>query len=476
MTTELMPRTAIDEIVAHRGAALAGYAAAFDAVADANRHAATAAPGQIYSSPSVRMDSKQWRQDREELLKEARENLDRGIWRHLMSRTNFDQLMDKTARDALRAQLEKEPPEVTVETALATMAQLFEDRDLIFKRGVAAAFSALDRRFRSHDGFKIGSRVVLTYCFSGGGFWNHYRHHDDTLMDLERTFALIEGRSPPAREEGIMGKADEARREAQRCSGSLVGGVPFTVETDLFKLVAYKNGNAHLWFKRDDLLKKVNQLLADYYGKALAAGFEAAQRDRQHEPIRTPAKNFGFWETPEAVARQLLDAAEVHLPERRGRWADDPPGYTVLEPSCGKGALVRLIQQAPGAQAVGIEIQPHLAQHVRETCQVPVHEGDFLTMTPATYGRFDRIVMNPPFDGTRDVDHVRHAFKFLKPGGYLASVMSAGVEFREDRKTADFRAWVEGLGGRFTDLPPESFAASGTRVNTVIVRLQGPRA
>ena len=76
--------------------------------------------------------------------------------------------------------------------------------------------------------------------------------------------------------------------------------------------------------------------------------------------------------------------------------------------------------------------------------------------------------MNPPFDRGRDVDHVSHALKLLAPDGVLVAVMSAGVEFREDAKTSDFRAEVKRRGGKFHDLPPGSFASVGTHVNTVL--------
>lgn len=127
----------------------------------------------------------------------------------------------------------------------------------------------------------------------------------------------------------------------------------------------------------------------------------------------------------------------------------------MLEPSAGRGALARLISQAPGAQVFCVEVQ-------EQFCHELVNQGfsadqrDFLSLKPRTFGQFDRIVMNPPFDGGRDIDHVVHALKFLAPGGKLASVMSAGVEFREDTKTADFRKLVKAHGGHISDLPPES--------------------
>ena len=177
------------------------------------------------------------------------------------------------------------------------------------------------------------------------------------------------------------------------------------------------------------------------------------------------------------TSRGLAGRIGISLGTPRGQsgfrlYTPDP--YSVLEPSAGLGAIARLVLQAPGAELTCVEVHAERAQVLTSLCP-RVRHRDFLDLTPRGLGSFDRIVMNPPFDGGRDIDHVVHALKFLKPGGILASVMSAGVEFREDRKTADFRAQVERYGGHFSDLPPESFAESGTRVNTVIVKIRAPR-
>ncbi len=71
--------------------------------------------------------------------------------------------------------------------------------------------------------------------------------------------------------------------------------------------------------------------------------------------------------------------------------------------------------------------------------------------------------MNPPFgcDGVgTDIDHVRHAFEFLKPGGRLVSVMSDGVFYRNDSKAQEFRAWLEHSGGFDFELPEGAFLNS----------------
>jgi len=94
--------------------------------------------------------------------------------------------------------------------------------------------------------------------------------------------------------------------------------------------------------------------------------------------------------------------------------------------------------------------------------------GSWINYLPS----FDRICMNPAFGRQRDIDHVLHAWKFLKIGGRLVSVMSAGVTFRQDRKTLSFREFVSANDGVIEHLPDDSFAESGTKVRTVVVSMR----
>lgn len=100
--------------------------------------------------------------------------------------------------------------------------------------------------------------------------------------------------------------------------------------------------------------------------------------------------------------------------------------------------------------------------------------ANFLRLTPAPV--YDHVVMNPPFSGTHWMAHVIHAFDFLKPGGKLVAILPASAEVNETQRHIEFRAWVQKVGGSrygrlFSDLPPESFAEVGTRIQTVILTL-----
>jgi 16S rRNA G1207 methylase RsmC len=103
-----------------------------------------------------------------------------------------------------------------------------------------------------------------------------------------------------------------------------------------------------------------------------------------------------------------------------------------------------------------------------------VVHADFLASRPSPV--YDRICMNPPFAPRQaDIRHVSHAMGFLKPGGRLVAIMSAGTMFRQNSLAVAFRATLGALNASFTDLPPGSFKESGTMVNACIVTVELPK-
>lgn len=97
---------------------------------------------------------------------------------------------------------------------------------------------------------------------------------------------------------------------------------------------------------------------------------------------------------------------------------------------------------------------------------------DFLTVVPPDEPLgFDVVLANPPFSKQQDIDHVRHAYRFLRFGGRLVAIMAAGVLFRQNRKTVEFRQWVLSLGGDIEELPEGTFKEEGTMVRAVLVTI-----
>lgn len=166
-------------------------------------------------------------------------------------------------------------------------------------------------------------------------------------------------------------------------------------------------------------------------------------------------QKFGYFPTPAPVVERLVDLADLSR------------GMDVLEPSAGRGAIaVRLAEL--GLFVSCVELQESNAAHLAGLDVTGIDNvvcGDFLNVEPRT--AFDRVVMNPPFARQADIAHVVHALNFLKPGGLLVAVMSAGVMFRAGL-AAEFRDLVAKRGGGFEELPEDAFKESGTGVRTVI--------
>jgi predicted RNA methylase len=173
--------------------------------------------------------------------------------------------------------------------------------------------------------------------------------------------------------------------------------------------------------------------------------------------VRTIQQDYGYFPTPAPVVARLIELAELE------------PGLAVLEPSAGQGAIANRLWDSKVSVNCW-ELLPKNAAVLREAGHRVV-EGDFLTVPPEPV--YDRVVMNPPFAKQADIHHVNHALKFLKPGGRLVSVMSAGVVFRDNKLTTDFRDMVAARGGSIEALEEGAFKASGTMVRTVIVVIPG---
>jgi hypothetical protein len=76
---------------------------------------------------------------------------------------------------------------------------------------------------------------------------------------------------------------------------------------------------------------------------------------------------------------------------------------------------------------------------------------------------YDRIIMNPPFDGMEDIDHVIAAWDRLKEGGEMVALMSGGSA--DDPK---FRSWVNSCLAGEINLPASAFNSKETFRRTVV--------
>ena len=103
-----------------------------------------------------------------------------------------------------------------------------------------------------------------------------------------------------------------------------------------------------------------------------------------------------------------------------------------------------------------------------------VNYRDFLDVTKKEIGSINRVVMNPPFTRHQDIDHVRHAYDLLDAGGILVAIMCESTFFRTDKKSVEFRDFLDSVYAQAIKLEPGAFHESGTDVVTRIVKIRKP--
>jgi hypothetical protein len=165
----------------------------------------------------------------------------------------------------------------------------------------------------------------------------------------------------------------------------------------------------------------------------------------------------GFFPTPDGMIDRMIDYAHIEN------------GMSILEPSAGIGSIPeRLLYHEFDCDVFCVERMSLLAEVLSHKC-FKNERCDIMEWQ--TERKFDRILMNPPFEKAQDVDHVLHCYmNFLAEKGKLISIMSAGTISNTTKKHVAFREWIEEKGGFFTE-PEQSFkdAFNSTGTSTVML-------
>ena len=392
-----------------------------------------------------------------------RKNLLKSGWRAVYSRLEIDSVA--TADDKKRFdQALADPPPLTMDNAKATFGDYLLRPRFHILRGLAEVFCSLDQAYKSHSKVKIGvkglpKRVILNSwdCFHGSYAQNKFR-------DIANALAAL--RSQPQIEWAELAEMEadwRAGRDAEFTARELVkvglGRADQKILTPDRGLTVRKfaNGNAHVFFS-PDALRDINLALAEFYGEVLP---DVEPEDVKPSASTAVSKDLQFYWTPPEVVALALDY--VGLPTRNS-YSGERPVWRVLEPSCGDGRILDAVR-AHGHRGFGIEYHPQRATEARAKGHA-VLTANFLEHPPAA--EFDAVVMNPPFYGRHYAKHVRHALRFVKPGGVLVAILPATARY-DHGELADL---VRNERDQWCDLPVASFAEAGTNVPTTMLRIR----
>lgn len=395
---------------------------------------------------------------------------------------------DKRKHERTKTDLEKllkfwSKPEITLESALK-IANYFDRGEVTLSNGEKhySAWSALT------DGKVTVAEVQAQRTASLPRVISHYDrwlNHIANRLEYERTMLAESGGT----------EADRTRPEvggACKCWCSWRGGYSTIRKVNKVSVTVLDNwGNGGADFTRTIPFDKLKGLMskadvdkARNEGRLIGEtprGFQLAGLSPEPlEPKPTQAELsaevFDALKETLKTGVQVITAPQLFptptdLAARMVELAEIQPGNEVLEPSAGTGRLLDALispdqtDWSVGAisRLVAVESNLALAKRLRTTYAcADVREGDFLESN-GDLGKFDRIIMNPPFEKAADIRHIQHALTFLKPGGKLVALCANGPRQNETLRP---------IADTWEDLPADAFKHAGTGVRVVLLTIQ----
>lgn len=166
-------------------------------------------------------------------------------------------------------------------------------------------------------------------------------------------------------------------------------------------------------------------------------------------------KETDFYYTPSEIVDEMISLMPLLYNEK----------LSFLEPSCGQGHIVDEINRLfKNSEVTCVEKNPNHCEFMRKKGYNPIC-ADFLSLEPEE--KYDVILMNPPFK--EQMEHIKHAYKFLKEGGYLISVAMGNILQYESKTGKEFKNWFKEKDGYCYKLQENSFKKAGTNVNTTLL-------
>ncbi len=169
---------------------------------------------------------------------------------------------------------------------------------------------------------------------------------------------------------------------------------------------------------------------------------------------RNLKKEYQFFETPPQLADELVSLSDILME------------HTILEPSAGRGAIIKAINNVLPDKIVDCyELMEINHTFLAGISTANLLGADFLKST----GQYDRIIANPPFAKNQDIQHIQAMYEHLKVGGRLVSLASRHWQISNNRKETQFREWLKKTKATIFEVPENTF--DDTSIGTVIIMI-----
>ena len=194
------------------------------------------------------------RKNEETLLEELKVS----VWRHIVAVTGFQKLVSRQRVKEFDQSCENgDLPDITPAEVRNFIDTIIGNSTTLAQETVKEVFATLTPGKRRYNdlktnageaAWKVGKKVILTWILDT---WYQKPHvqirEEDELIQLDRVFHLLDGAGIPDGYKSPLVDAINA-----------IGEYNTLGETNYFRFRCFKNGNLHLWFKRSDLVAKLN--------------------------------------------------------------------------------------------------------------------------------------------------------------------------------------------------------------------------
>lgn len=242
-TLPAVPKTLLDMQIS-RDEAIATYQNVVNMIAESKKRLGD------YIYPNS-YEIRNWKED---FTKE----LDTNLWRYAFRKTGLERYMDAKAKQDFERSLESKVPEFTVENIRSIVFYAAQDADTMFARGIVNTFHRLsdDHKTNTNKRFTVNPKAIIKHVFGSNfcGGLSVNRYSIDMLSDIDRVVKVLDGQKFEAHE--LECKINDCYKQTQTT----------IYEDDYYRIKGHKNGNAHIEFKRQDILDKINLIIAKYYG------------------------------------------------------------------------------------------------------------------------------------------------------------------------------------------------------------------
>jgi hypothetical protein len=248
MSTQIITRQTIVQIVSERDAIIEQAMATAQACQDVQNRLSRAAGGVIDTKLiSNHMDSDA---AKEATRRRITQDVDRAHWRHILHTTGLRHHLTAKRLAEFERTVEFEPPAITVELLMGTLLELAGKAGDMLAESITDLWRNLSSEFKTHSKAPFPDKWIVDVDISLPR-WS--AGVIERLHEIDRIMAQLDGQPVPIEyQQGLSGLVWRRRGEKV-----------WEAETDLWTAKKFKNGRAHLRTKRPDLIAKLNSILVE---------------------------------------------------------------------------------------------------------------------------------------------------------------------------------------------------------------------